>query len=201
MKALVTFATEEIAELQEIGLPSLEEFSERHGYELIVYEPGESRRAPAWLKVEALRKTLDSHDEVLWVDADIVITDSSEDIPVPDGVWQALAVHHTQDGEVPNTGVWLCRKAMQETLMKLWGMVEYRNHPWWEQGALLELLGYDSWARPTVFKGQTMLSARTHFLSPDWNSHPWDEGENPRFRHATMHPDRAKVMREWASLV
>lgn len=199
MKALVTFGTGKSAELLEIARPSFTAFAQNHGYEVCEYAPKRDPFWPwPWLKVACLEHALKSFDEALWVDSDIVITDPSEDVPFGEGKWQSLAVHHTQDGEVPNTGVWACRQPMREVLKEMWSMREYRNHPWWEQGAMLSLLGYDSWARPTAFRGRTDLYDHTQYLSPDWNSHPWDEGEHPRFRHATMHEDRAAVMREWA---
>lgn len=200
MKALITFGTGKAAELLEIALPSFHAFAEAHGYDLRVYEPDpDPFWPPAWLKVACIQHALETHDEVLWVDSDIVITDLSEDLTVPDSAWQAMAVHSTQDGEVPNTGVWLCRTPMAEHLSALWSMQDYRNHAWWEQGAILAAMGYDSWARPIVLGEPTELCKHTHFLSTEWNSHPWDEADNPRFRHATMHEDRAAVMREWAA--
>lgn len=199
MKALVTFGTGKSAELLEIALPSFKRFAKTHGYALKVYEPNQHEFWPwPWLKVACIQDALRTYDEALWVDSDIVITDPSRDIPIGEKAWQALAVHHTQDGEVPNTGVWLCRKAMVDILVSMWRMQDYRHHPWWEQGALMELLGYDSWRRPTLFHGPTDLYQHTTFLSTEWNSHPWDEARAPRFRHATMRPDPAKTMKEWA---
>lgn len=201
MKALVTFGNGPATELLEIARPSFEAFAHAHGYNLRVYDPDPDPFWPfPWLKVACIQDALKDYDEVLWVDSDIVITDPSEDLPVPDEAWQAMAVHHTQDGQVPNTGVWLCRRAMKRWLASLWEMHDYRNHPWWEQGALLAAMGYNSWARPIALTEPTELFTRTHFLTTEWNSHPWDEAEHPRFRHATMHDDRAAVMREWACL-
>lgn len=201
MRALVTFGIGKAKELLALALPSFEEFAGAHGYELRVYEPDPHPFWPVpWLKVACLEDALERYDEALWVDSDIVITDVSEDVPCREDAWQALAVHHTQDGEVPNTGVWLCRQPMREVLAGLWAMRAYRNHPWWEQGAVLDLLGYDSWSRPTGFYAPTELYNRTQFLSTEWNSHPWDEAERPRFRHATMRADRAEAMREWAGV-
>lgn len=199
MKALVTFGTGKSAELLKIARPSFQRFADAHGYDLRVYEPDRDPFWPfPWLKVACLQDALETYDEALWIDSDVVIVDDSEDLPVDDDSWQALAIHRTQDGEVPNTGVWLCRQPMRGVLADLWQLRSFRNHPWWEQGAVMEFLGYDSWARPTGLREATELYERTTFLSTEWNSHPWDEAENPRFRHATMHEDRAEVMKEWA---
>lgn len=201
MRALISFGTGSSAELLKIALPSFAEFADAHGYTLRVYEPDpDPFWPPPWLKVACIQHALEEYDEVLWVDSDIVITDTSTDMEVPDDAWQAMAVHRTQDGHVPNTGVWVCRRPIKDSLRALWKMQDYRNHPWWEQGAVLAAMGYDSWARPIVLGNPTELHMRTHFLSTEWNSHPWDEAEEPRFRHATMHDDRAAVMREWAGV-
>ncbi len=133
------------------------------------------------------------------MDADMVIVDPSEDLDVPDGAWQALVAHHTNDGEVPNCGFWLVRQPMRDVLQAAWAMTGYLTHPWWEQAAIVELMGYQG--QPLALAQPTDLYEATHFLGAEWNDHLHDSGrtDSPRVRHATMWPDRAAVMRDWAA--
>lgn len=200
MKALITLATGSHEEFLEIALPSFKAFADRHEYEIIQPDMRCSRPA-SWWKIPALMACLsEGFSEALWVDADVVIVDPSDDLPVPANAWQALVEHHTADGDVPNCGVWLVREPMVPWLDKLWGMTQYLHHGWWEQAALLDLLGYSP-KRPTFHAKRTPLYDRTHWLDNGFNVHMWDTPTpaRPRFMHASMHDDRAEVMREWAA--
>jgi len=196
-KAIVTRATGPHIELLDIAMPTFERFAERHGYDIVVAEL-ECPRPASWHKIPALLAALDEYEQALWLDADVVIVDDSEDITVPGFKWQALVAHHTQDGEVPNCGVWLVRQPMRPWLERIWSMRDYVNHAWWEQAAMCELLGYRGYPLTLADPGE--LVARTAFLGKEWNPHRNDPEvvERPRFRHATMHDDRAAVMRQWA---
>lgn len=188
-RALVTFATGPYTALQEVALPGLEEYADRHGYVLHSDPPANTERPASWLKVPLLRAALDEYEEVLWVDADVIIADGSRDIAdeAPDDAWQGLVRHRTPDGVVPNCGVWLVRPAMREILDRLWDMTQYLAHPWWEQGALCELLGYQG--RPLQLTQPTGLYGRTYWLGLEWNSHEErDPSGSPRFAHATAGP-------------
>lgn len=201
MKALVTLATGTHREYLDIALPSFRVFAKRHGYKILQPELVCSRPV-SWWKVPALAAALDAgYEQVLWVDADVVIVDPSDDLDAPEDAWQALVEHHTGDGFVPNCGVWMVRPPMRAWLDRLWGMAHHTHSGWWEQSAMLELLGYSP-LRPTFHATDTELYERTHFLDNGWNTHKWDTPQpaRPRFQHATMWPDRAAKMREWAAL-
>lgn len=197
-RALVTFAVGPHQELLDITLPSFQAFADRHGYDLLVGQPDPCERPPSWWKIPLLQDTLQAYDEVLWLDADIVIADTTEDLPVPARAWQALVEHHTSDGEVPNLGVWYLRRPMRRILDAMWGADEYLWHCWWEQAAMLDLLGYQHEPRPCRQTTTSVLCRRTAFLGLEWNVHRNDHRRSAgRFLHATMWPDRAAVMRAW----
>ena len=200
-KALVTLARgPEHEALLDIALPSFQEFADRHGYDLLIPELA-CDRPVSWWKVPALKAALGAYDEALWVDCDIVITDPSEDVTVPKDAWQAMVQHHTGDGDVPNCAVWYVRKPMVPVLDEVWAQTHRLNHGWWEQAAMLDLLGYQHHFRPAYLSIETPLYHRTHFLDNGFNHHKWDTPgpEHVRFCHATMHADRATVMRQWAA--
>jgi hypothetical protein len=188
-RALVTFATGAYRACAEIARPGLEQYAERHEYELLDRPPTIAPRPASWMKLPLLANALDRYDEVLWLDADVVVCDPNHDLAddVPQEAWQALVRHHTPDGEVPNCGVWYLRHQMHHVLEQLWTMERYLDHPWWEQGALLELLGYQG--RPVELVAPTELCWHTHWLPLEWNSHEErDRHPSPRFAHATCGP-------------
>lgn len=199
-RALVTLGTGSHAELLEIAIPSFEAFADLHGYEIVTPEL-QSDRPASWWKVPALKAALGVYEAALWVDADVVITDPSQDVPCPSGAWQALVLHHTGDGAVPSCAVWYVTRAMLPVLDEVWGMTHRIDHGWWEQAALMDLMGFQHHFRPAYLSSPTRLFERTHWIDHGFNTHLWDAPgpEHPRFMHATMHPDRVAVMRDWAA--
>jgi hypothetical protein len=198
-KALLSYAVGGHQKLLDIALPTFQEFADRHGYDLLIPEPMGSARPPSWHKIPALIAALRDYDEVLFLDADTVIVDSTDDLDVPAEAWQALVRHATGDGDVPNCGVWFVRRPMLPVLEQQWSMTQYLKHGWWEQAAMHELLGFGN--RPVTLIAPTRLCTRTHFLDPGWNVHKWHNPQpaHPRIMHASMHDDRAGIMREWAT--
>jgi hypothetical protein len=197
-RVLVSFALGAYTRLQEVALPGLEEYAGLHGYDLYTEPPADQPRPASWLKIPLLLELLDRYEEALWLDADVVVADPSRDLAddVPGEAWQALVRHHTPDGEVPNCGVWYLRRPMRPVLEQLWQMPAGGDRDWWEQGALLQLLGYRG--RPVSLDRPTGLYERTHWLGLEWNSHEQnDRYPDPRFAHATCGPLgwRLQVMR------
>lgn len=182
-------------------IPMLHEYSQRHGYDFAC-ECMNGSRAPAWQKIPLIREALNSYDRVIWIDADVVIEQGDVDIldECPRAIWQALVRHRTECGEVPNTGVWILSKAMLPILEQAWRLEKYINHGWWEQAAILELMGYDLSAKSTTAKRDKPTPAyeNTFFLDATWNHHPQDVArvDTPRFRHVTQYPDRLAAVRE-----
>jgi hypothetical protein len=199
VRALLSFGIGTHAELLEIAKPSFEKFAAKHGYDLVLPENVQGDRPASWLKILLIEGLLqDGYDEVLFLGADLVIVDTTDDLDVPKWAWQALVAHQTGEGEIPNADMWLVRQPMLPYLRRIWGMVRYLNHGWWEQRALIDLMGYQS--NPFRSVELNALYAHTFFLDSGWNVHIHDENKSdlPRIMHATMFPDRAAIMREWA---
>jgi hypothetical protein len=172
-------------------------YAKIHGCDVDCLNLATSAAPPSWMKVPALIVALEEYDEVLWMDCDVVVSRSQENIfdELPAGSWQGMVVHQTECGEVPNCGVWLVRKAMRDTLLEMWSedLAEYKDHCWWEQGAMLRRLGYEVSAGPvSVDRGPTPLREHSAALHAKWNHHPRDEGrvETPNFHHVTQYEDR-----------
>jgi hypothetical protein len=197
---MLTYGTGTHAEYLEIAMPSFKTFAKRHKYDLLIPDSFNIDRPAPWFKIPALIGALNSYDDVLFLGADTLIVDGRDDIQVPADAWQAMVIHDTNDGAVPNTDVWLVRKPMLPFLQETWRLSQYTHAPWWEQSALLDVMGYNANARPITVDHSTALLEHTHWLDKSWNVHINDTVriEKQRIQHATMWPDRAAIMREWA---
>lgn len=191
----------EFAEIASHTLPVLNRYAVRHGMKLgCVNLTG--NRPPSWQKVQALYQELERHDRVAWIDADVVVVDGERNIfdDLGNG-WQGLVEHHTPSGFVPNCGVWVVTQAMRPVLAEIWNGKRHIDHPWWEQAAMLEQMGYQVLPGPfSRMREPTDLWHNTTWLHQSWNHHPHDERRvSPaRFMHVTQYPDRLAAVRHFA---
>jgi hypothetical protein len=109
-----------------------------------------------------------------------------------------MVVHHTPDGAVPNCGVWHVRRAAAGILESLWKHNSFvKSDCWWEQAALIHVLGGDPDATPTLTPPGPLWGE----LPYEWNPHIRDARGIPgdcRFFHATQFQDRFAAMMERA---
>jgi hypothetical protein len=221
VKALCSIGSGPHEALLEISRPTFAAYAERHGYELITSTGSDPRRPPAWAKVPMLREALASYDLVLWIDADAVIVDGSRDIAaeLPPDRFLALVGHGER--RVPNTGVMLLRAdgRAHDLLDAVWNATRLIHHPWWENAALADALGYDlpealepglrgrllrllaragiRELRPSAPARPSRFRAGTEFLPREWNSVYLDRAAEPRIVHCLAVPveQRARDMR------
>jgi hypothetical protein len=171
-RALVTFAVGPHADLLEQSLPAIERYADWHGYDLLTRPPRMLLRPASWHKITAILHALETHDEVLWIDADVLSLDDTLDIAdeIDDTAWHAITCHHTREGEVPSVGVWYVRQQMRPWLERAWTLTKYLHHRWWEQAAMLQLLGYQADPPPCRLVYATELYANTYWLGEEWNA-------------------------------
>ena len=218
-RAIVTYAEGAHEELLEVALPTYKDFALRNDYDLIVGKKM-TDLPPAWNKIPLLLSALQQgYDEVVWFDCDLVVVNSSEDFP-PMGSDPALGVytqcmlhsmvrHFEDNSEVPNSGVWRMRQKSNdlhsaELLHEMMRLEVFRNHGWWEQAALLTLMGYCVPPEGSHFpdtKCKCVYPTRWYnvvqFMRLCWNSHPNYRAEKPRIVHCSYPsmPQRLEVMR------
>ena len=169
-----------------LARPTFRAYAERHGYALHLHtEVLDSERPPPWTKVILLRRLLADHDEVLWIDADALVVDPSRDLAdeVPPDRFLAMVQHRYGDALKPNTGVMLIRagEPARALLERVWDATDLIEHRWWENAAVLRLLGYG--LDPPRLERPTAFYAGTHFLGNEWNSIRDDPAPRPRIRH------------------
>jgi hypothetical protein len=192
-KALCSIGAGPHEALLAVSEPTFRAYADRHGYDVITSTTADPSRPPAWAKVPLLRQTLDRYDLALWIDADAVIVEDRDDVAAelrPDA--QLALVPHRRDGElIPNTGVMLWRSGeyARALLDRVWAGKRYLDHPWWENAALLDALGYDV---PRFNRFDRLLRRRlrpappspaVQFLPGHWNWSYLDRAESPRIVH------------------
>lgn len=216
MKALCSIGSGPHEALLEISRPTFAAYAERHGYELITSTESDPGRPPAWAKVPMVREALGSYDLVLWIDADAVIVDGSRDIADALEPDRFLGLVRHGERQVPNTGVmvWRAGERAVDLLDRAWSATRFVHHPWWENAALLDALGYDlpgelepSRARRLFARRRPFALARpsgflsgVQFLPLEWNSVYLDRAESPRIVHCVGVPVEQRARDMTASL-
>lgn len=171
MKALATIGTGPMEPVLDLALPTFRAYADRYGYEVVVGDGDSQGRPPSWAKVLLMKRLLNEYDEVLWIDADAIILRNDRDISdeVPPDAWQAFAMcPGWRTGPILNCGVWLIRSTdkAKSFLDLVWSAEHRIEHRWWEQMAVLDLLGFDE--RGEVI-GESAWLAGTCFLDDVWN--------------------------------
>lgn len=194
-------------EMLEVSAPTVEGFARRHGYDFFV--GGKATQLPAaWNKVPLLRSALQTYEEVVWFDCDLVVVDASEDFPpVPPGKAHSLVRHFEEGSEVPNSGVWRVNRGALPLLSAMLELEVFRDHGWWEQAALMTLMGYTVPPQGSEFSRtrcrcvqRTKWLERCSFMRVRWNSHPNYRAEKPKVVHCS-YPDALQRLDVMKALV
>jgi len=203
-RAIVTYAAGAHQELLDVALPTYKDFAQRHGYDIIV---GERMTAmpPAWNKIPLLIDVLGKYDAVVWFDCDLVVVNPTDDFPpMRDGTYHALVRHFEDYSEIPNSGVWRVDKYILPLLHKMDGLEVFEHHGWWEQAALMTLMGYCVPPEGSHYPDTRCRCVRPtkwyttcDFMRLVWNSHPNYRADKPRVVHCSYPdmPRRLEVMR------
>ena len=176
--------------LHDLALPTFRRLADRWGYDVHAADvkvdgegASESAQAAKWLKVSLLREALHDYPMALWLDADVLVMRTDEDIAdhLHPGHFQALALEHVpfEHRVNPNTGVWLMRSCPESfSFLDAVSAAGRQPGPWSDQGAVLAALGWRRgddqyrWAGPGM--GSPFL-LRTSWLPTGWNQ-PYLDG-------------------------
>lgn len=185
-KALCSIGYGSYSALLEISAPTFAEYAARHGYDLVLRSfIGAEKRPAAWAKVPLILQLLEVYELVLWIDADAIIVDSSADLAAECRAdrWIYLARNRTSDGLVPNTGVWMLRATAEaKQFLKLVNEhTAFHHHKWWENAAVIDLLGYDF--DPVWPGSDNHFTDGVEYIARAWNSVPPDADQSPRIKH------------------
>lgn len=199
-KVFCTLAFGNHAELLEIGRPAIETYCERHGYDLVVRTQQRTDLPASWEKIPLVRELLDDYPEVMWMDADAVIVDPSEDIFAALSPDRSIGiVMHVNLSLLPNAGVLAFRSSPEAIALldQVWATRErYRDHGWWEQAALCEALGFETIGGLVRLTSPTRYMPALQFLPVVWNSIAIEYSPRAKIKHypATEHERRVRWM-------
>lgn len=211
-KALLTYAVGDMhRKMLMMTRPNLDDYATRHGYDYHEGELVSSAYHPSWHKLPLMLHLLGDYETVVFVGCDVLVVDGSQDIAagLGEGDWHGLVVHDIDSmpgtphvGMVPNCDIWVVRQPMAPWLMQMWQMHDkYPAHPWWEQAACMDLLGWQL-EHPCRRVRDTELWQHTAVLDSRFNAHPYAkvDGE-PYFLHATGYStqERLRMLQEWVS--
>ena len=206
-RAIATIGSGPIAKLLDLSLPALNHYGDVHGYEVVVGDGESYGRPPAWAKVPLLQRLLATYDTVLWIDADAIIMDSTVDVAsaVPGAAFQALAGPCAGNPPYINTGVWLLRAGdrASQFLDAVWAATEFIDHAWWENAAVIDLLGFELQSVHGPVRESQWMSD-TQFLPEEWNMLVYAYGlRRCRIRHyaSTPLPKRERWLRADAARI
>ena len=153
-------------------------YAQHHGWDLVLSSEHLSDRPPSWSKLILVQELTQRYEYVWWIDADAIIVALDRDILAEVGgeadIWFA---RHPQDRDpdatVLNAGVFLARSGAftRDLFQAMWDREEFIEHNWWENAALLDLLGY-SLEAPFPKVRETDWDGRIGTLDLAWNSVP-----------------------------
>ncbi len=184
-KVLCSIGHGRYEELLRHSAPTFMSYAAKHDYDVVLrFAVPTSARPIPWAKVPLIRELLENHDVVLWIDADAIIVDETQDIAdeAGPGDWMCLCRHETSEGSVPNTGVWMfvaCTQA-KKFLESVDAHRGFDHHHWWENAAVIDLLGYKF---DPVRLGSEKSLPGVRYLDNEWNSLGVAPAARPRIKH------------------
>jgi galactosyl transferase GMA12/MNN10 family len=199
--------------------PTLMAYGKKHGWDVVISSETLTSRPPSWAKISLVRELLSAYPMALWVDADALFVDLDRDIveecSANEDIWFARhPQNYDPNSTVLNAGIILARSSsFTESLFEaVWNAEAFIDHNWWENAALLDLLGY-SLEPPYAKLRQTEWDSRIGTLDLAWNSVPgYCESDNPAINHharsdhdsfdrriAGMRSDGLRTMAMWST--
>lgn len=187
---IITAYDDNYKQIGDLSAKSIRLYAACHGYDYEIFPLAPIDRPPAWQKVKLVKDELakGEHEFVMWVDADACFVRGDRDIadeldadkdffivkyiinerPLAKGVFWGI--------ERPNTGVFVARRGdyCLRLLDEVWAKDKYCQHPWWEQAALMDIIGYRVELTNDVNANNfdNPWTEKIKWLPLEWNS--WD---------------------------
>lgn len=122
------------------GIENKSVYCNMHGYDFYCsYQSLDETRHPAWSKILLIKKILlrGTYDWIFWTDADAVICNPN--IKLEDLIDENFEFIVTKDFNNINAGNFLikCSEWSANFLDKIYNHIEYIDHPFWEQKAIV----------------------------------------------------------------
>jgi hypothetical protein len=183
--AVCAAATGRYIELLAIAAPTLDAYASRWGLDLVLSTERDlaQGRPASWARVPLVRELLQRYPWVLWVDSDALVVDPDVDVlaEAREGKDLYLVEHDHEHPHHPgilqrslNAAVLLARAGpwMDSFLAEVWDSEDLIDHAWWENSAIMRLLGY-SYELPNIGPAhESERRERLQVLDLRWNSVP-----------------------------
>ena len=203
-KVITSFGVGPHTSLLSLSVPTLYLYADNHNYDIFLpsndfFSEKSKANPPSWWKLDVIEYLFNTYDQVLWLDADVIICRFEEDISVKVNSKDdfGAVVHETPDGQILNCGVWFLNKSSLKWLSSLKSYNKFkRSSCWWEQAALLHIMGMnpdDEYIKIPEHCGISWTQ-----LDYSWNPHINDHRKIPpdtKFFHATCFRDRYAIMK------
>ena len=188
--------------------PTMLAYARRHGWSVVLTSENlVPERPAAWAKIKLIQELMLRYEFVFWVAADAIIVDLDRDVLAEidsdaDAWFARHPQEHNPEATVLNSGVFLVRSSPFATdlLDAMWNSEQFIEHNWWENAALLDLLGY-SLESPFPQLRVTKWQQRIGHLDLAWNSVPgYCESPHPAINHHARsdHDDFGRRLEEMA---
>ena len=187
------------AECGDLALATFTAYAQKHHLNLEVIKDFDCGRPAPWAKIPLIAAMLNKgYDWVIWIDADALIIRA--DINILDQTKSNhdlyLTCHRLSENflpgmafsyDVPNTGVMIFKNSdwSKQFLENIWEEESFIHHYWWENAAVMKLLGYE-FLLDTSLANRPNPEIMSHigWLDRDFNSIPGVCcGKNPMVLH------------------
>lgn len=190
---ITTSFDEKFDDIGRYSAASIKAYTSRFGFSHRIDRNFNIGRPPAWRRITLIPELFDEgFDYVMWIDADAIF--SRFDFNILDAIDPGKDLHlveHTivpnHSSNIPNSGVMLVKNSQwsRDLFDRIWRMDKYIDHPWWENAALIEIMGYRNLIAEVEqitghpakvaddrFSPDPDVMAHISFLSEDWNFRP-----------------------------
>ena len=175
---IISSYNERYKSISDLSFSTVLSFCEKHNFKCERFLINQFSRPPAWFKIFQLIKEIESstEDYFVWIDADAIIYNMDFDLKFLLSDNQDLYI--AKDLNNFNTGVFIIKNCdfNLNLLKKMYSMIQYDNHIWWEQAAFIDLFesNYENIQSRVKIVDQSILNAydyRYYGLDEFYNGH------------------------------
>ena len=188
---IITSYNDEYKEVGDKTKETFKKYAQIQGYDFENIIMPKTGRPYAWNKISILINEIKKRnfEYLMWIDADAFFNnyniDISGEIEQDKEIYITKHYCEVHKGSIYentkltilriNTGVLLIKNSDHNLkfFQKVWDNEQYINHQWWEQAAMMDVMGFKSELNGNLNdnKGNYYLE-KVKFLSNDWNSIP-----------------------------
>lgn len=205
---IITSHDENYNEIGNITKKTMRNYAQKFGFEFEFLEMPNTGRSQTWNKIISIKDQIlkKNHDFIMWLDADAFFPNDAENVVsiLNDNHEIYLSNHYCsvhKGSNYKNTilttnrincGVMIFKVSEFNInfLNKVWSSEKYINHHWFEQAAIMDLIGLkaDITGNLNDNQGNDFYLEKIKFISKEWNSIPsFNEISTESIRPSIIH--------------